>query len=233
MKRTLYIFGLGIMTSWVSAATIVNPDQSAMTSAFFQGTDLVRGFAGDNRPTFRVSSDNAFGTGPETIYLDFSSVNLSAVNSAILTVQSVDGGFGANANSDNPFIVSAHGVDLNPFTAIIDDTNPTGTVAWDDFLTNNILGADQAAITSVDGFGAVTFDVTALVQTWETDESALRVVALTGTNDVQVGNGFLHGFVNNTEVPNSTFLTINGVPEPSSLLLVGLGSLGLLRRRRL
>ena len=46
---------------------------------------------------------------------------------------------------------------------------------------------------------------------------------LTGKND-NSGTDFLHGFLNNTEAPGSTFLIINPIPEPATgiLALVGI-----------
>jgi hypothetical protein len=229
----MYVFGLGLVVSpGLSAAIVVAPNEDVMTSAFFQGADLVRGYDGDNRPTFRVSSTNAFDAGPETIYLDFSNFNPSEIESAQLTMQSVSGGFGADAGSENPFLVSAHGVATNPFNIIIDDTNPGGTMSWDSFYSNQILPADAAAITSVEGFGAVTFDVTALVQIWEANPSAPRVIAMTAKNDIQEGNGFLHGFSNNSAAPGSSFLTVNAVPEPAVGHLSGLAILAAMGWRR-
>ncbi len=216
-------------------AAIIAPDEDVMTSAFFSGSDLVRGYAGDNRPVFRASSDNAFGVGPETIYVDFSSEDFTAFAgpvTAILTMQSVDGGFGANAGPGNPFTVSAHGVNANPFTSITDDTNPGGPVSWSDFFANNILDADPAALTVVDAIDvAVTVDVSALVNDWASGAVADQVIALTGKNDFSPPPGFLHGFLNNTETPGSTFLTVTPIPEPSTGLLL-LGGLTLLGRRR-
>jgi len=209
-----------------SAATIIAPTEAVMTSAFFFSPNFVRGYAGDSRPTFRVSSDNAFGTGPETVYLAFDTNDFASfggpVASAVLSMQSVDGGFGANAGPGDPFLVSAHAVDADPLASITDDTNPGGPTAWDDFFANNIEAADAAATTVVDGFGVVEFDVTALVNDWISGANGVFSIALTAKNDPQTGNGgsgYLHGFLNNTETPGSTFLTVTDVPEPTSLLI--------------
>lgn len=223
---TLSILGILAVAVTAPAATIVAPTEDVMTSAFFFGPNFVRGYAGDDRPTFRVSSDNAFGTGPETVYIGFDPSDFAAygapVASAVLSMQSVDGGFGANAGPADPFLVSAHAVDADPFTSITDNTNPGGLIAWDDFFASNIEAADAAAATVINGFGAVEFDVTALVNDWIGGTNSVFAIAVTAKNDPQTGNGgsgYLHGFLNNTEVPGSTFLTVNAVPEPTSLLI--------------
>ena len=218
-----------------SSAQTISPTEDVITSAFFQGTDLVRGYAGDNRPTLRVSSDNAFGFGPEQIYVQFSAVDIAPftnpVSNASLSLTSVTGNFGADASATSPFIVSAHAVNANPFTSIIDDTNPQGTTAWDDFFANNIFTASPEALTVVDGFGVFDFDVTDIVNDWISGSNQEFVIALTGTNDVQIGDGFLHGFSNNTEAPGSTFLTVSAVPEPSSAILLALPMAFMITRR--
>ncbi|MEM1097186.1 MAG: hypothetical protein AAGH92_00215, partial [Planctomycetota bacterium] len=135
-----------------SATTVINPVEDVMTSAFFFPPDSVRGFAGDNRSVFRVSSDLAFGVGPETIYINFDANDFTGlatpVTSAILTMQSVDGLFNANASVSDPFIVSAHAVSADPITSITDDTNLLGPISAPDFFANNILAADPAALTT-------------------------------------------------------------------------------------
>ena len=226
----------GVLCAAVSgagAATTVTPDLNAMTSSFFQGTNKVRGYAGDNRPIFRVSTGGAFGlAGAETIYLSFTSFNpadyTAPVAGAILSVTSIDGLQGANASQESPFLVSAHGVSANPFTAITDDTNPGGTINWLDFYNNNILEADPLSRTSVSAFGNVDFDITPLVNSWIAGTNTNYVVALTGRNDTS-GGDFLHGFANNTETPGSTRLTV--VPEPGSVVFLSLAA-GLLAGRR-
>ncbi|MEM6333829.1 MAG: PEP-CTERM sorting domain-containing protein [Planctomycetota bacterium] len=213
------------------ATVIVNPTEDVMTSAFFFPPNFVRGYAGDNRNVHRVASDNAFGVGPETVYIQFDSADfagLSALPEATLSLTSFPGGFSADASSGNPFLVSAHAVNLDPFTEIIDDTT-AGSVGFVDFFNNNILAADPAAITSVDSFGIVEFDVTSIVNDWIAGNNSIFVIALTGKNDPGTTD-FLHGFLNNTENPGATFLTI---PEPASAMLItAVGLAGLTRRRR-
>ena len=212
-----------VASQQLAAAVIVPVQEDVMASSFFQGANTVRGYAGDNRPVFRVSTIDPFGTvGAETIYLTFDSAQFSGLTgpvSATLTLQSTDGGFGANAEAGNPFTVSAHAVASDPLTTIIDDTNPGGTKNWIDFYNNDILPADSAALTAVGGFGAVSFDVSAVVNDWLSGANSVFALALTGKNDVS-GGEFLHGFLNNTEAPGSTFLTVTAaVPEPSSVAL--------------
>src|SRR5262249_44761554 len=103
------------ITAAAGAGVVINPTEDVMTSPFFQGPHLVRGYVGDSRATFRVSTINPFGlSGGEAIYLSFSGFDFSSftqpVQSAILTLTSVTGGFGADASAETPFLVSAHGV---------------------------------------------------------------------------------------------------------------------------
>ncbi|MEL7499761.1 MAG: PEP-CTERM sorting domain-containing protein [Planctomycetota bacterium] len=240
---TLTVFlSLYCSYSAVRGDVVIAPTEDVMTSAFFQGADQVRGFVGDARPTFRVSSDNAFNAGPETIFLQFDASDFGSfsgpVSSAILTMESVDGGFNANASPGNPFLVSAHGVALNPLTSIADNTSG-GTIAARDFFNQHILAADSEAITSVDGFGTIEFNVTSLVNDWISGGNSNYFIALTGTNDPQTGNGgngYLHGFLNNSDTASNqgfTSLRVSAVPEPSSTFaLIGLGVLLVSRRRR-
>lgn len=217
------------------ADTVYQPSESVMTSSFFQGTNTVRGYAGDARPVFRVSTNDPFGAaGAETIYLTFDqdfSVFTGPVN-AFLTVTSIAGGFNADASAESPFTVSAHGLSANPLASIMDDNNPGGTINWLSFYNDNILAADSAAHTSIDGFGTYTFNVSSLVNSWISGTNSVHALALTGKNDFS-GNEFLHGFSNNTEVGGATFLTISPVPEPGewAMLIAGLGLLAWRLRR--
>ncbi|MEM8947439.1 MAG: PEP-CTERM sorting domain-containing protein [Planctomycetota bacterium] len=235
LKKFEFALAVVIVSVTLGAAQAVTipVQEDVMTSAFFTGTNLVRGYAGDFRNVHRVGSDNAFGVGPETIYLTFDPANFagftSPVPQAILTMESAAGGFGGDGGPGNPFIVSAHAVDTDPLTEITDDTNPSGPTDWLTFFNNNILPADAAALTSVDSFGSVTFDVTAVVNDWISGSNTVFALAMTGKNEPNAG-GFLHGFLNNSENPGSTFLTI--VPEPTTLLLSGCGFLGCLLMRR-
>jgi hypothetical protein len=212
-----------VASTQLRAAVIIPVQEDVMASSFFQGTNTIRGYAGDNRPVFRVSTTDPFGTvGAETIYLTFDPAQFSGLTgpvSATLTVQSTSGGFGADAGASNPFTVSAHAVASNPLTTIIDDTNPGGTKSWIDFYNSDILAADSAALTAVESFGTISFDVSAVVNDWLSGANTVFALALTGKNDTS-GNDFLHGFQNNTEAPGSTFLTVAAVPEPSTVTLM-------------
>jgi hypothetical protein len=214
---------------------IVPVANDVMTSLFFTGTDLVRGYAGDGRTVHRVSTENPFGTvGAETIYLSIDPGEFTGLSEpvakAVLSLESVDGGFGANADAANPFTVSAHAVDTDPLTAITDDTNPSGPIDWLTFYNDHILDVAPGSSTVVDGFGTVEFDITSLVNDWIAGTNTVYAVALTGKNDTS-GGEFLHGFLNNSDNSGATFLTLSAVPEPGSAVLCVLGLMGLVGRR--
>jgi hypothetical protein len=234
------IFAVSLFFSSISIAAVYAPDEDVMSSGFFQGTNQIRGYVGDVRPTFRVSTSTAFGIGREAIYLDFSSIDLSSYNgstiTATLTMTSTIGGFGADASAGNPFTVSAHGVDTNPLTNITDDGNG-GTITSSDFYDNNILAANVAASTSVDSFGLINFDVTALITDWISGVNTLQFIALTGKN--HTGADFLHGFHNNSDTladEGFTYLEVTAVPLPAAVWLFAsalIGLAGVARRKHL
>jgi MYXO-CTERM domain-containing protein len=230
---------LMLSASAARAVDIVIPvEQDVMTSGFFTGTNLVRGYAGDGRPVHRVSTNQPFGTpGAETVYMtfayDFQSLG-TPVASAILRVDSQSGGFGADATVDDPFLVSVHGLTANPLTSITDDTNPAGPISWTSFYANNILPAAPAARTTVSGFGTIEFDVTDLVNSWISGGNTVHALALTGKNDIS-GVEFLHGITNDHETAGvSHSLVLSPVPEPSSVALgaMAVAGLGLAAWRR-
>lgn len=229
------VLGMAISMSSAVASTTYSVDEDVMTSSFFQGTNTVRGYADEGRSVFRVSTNNPFGTqGGETIYLDFGNADFSSFSGLVqaeLTVQSAAGGFGGDASAGNPFTVSAHAVNADPIASITDDTNPGGSINWLDFYSNNIETADVAALTSVDSFGAITFDVSAIVNDWVSGSNTVQSLALTGINDTS-GNDFLHGFLNNSENPGATSLIVSAVPVPGAVWLMGSGLLGFMNIAR-
>ncbi|TWT90536.1 hypothetical protein Mal64_09280 [Pseudobythopirellula maris] len=237
MRRTLILLAAAVAAlPSAASATTIPVLEDVMTSAFFQGTNLVRGYDIDDRPPHRVASDNAFGAGPETVYLTFDPSLFAPLGSsapqAILSVESVAGGFGAEASPANPFQMSAHGVALDPLASITDDTNPAGPIAWTDFFANQILPASGLATTVVSGTGTLKFDVTEVVNDWLSGANSVFALALTGKNDTLSDGNVLHGVANNSETPGvSHFISI--VPEPSALTLVVVSLVaGVVRRRR-
>jgi hypothetical protein len=164
-------------------------------------------------------------------------VREDVMTSAFFTGDDLVRGFNGDATPENPFTVSAHGVNANPITSIIDNTNPNGTIDWLSFYRNNILPSDPAASTVVNGFGTFTFDVTALVNSWVDGTNPVHAIALTGKNDTS-GNDFLHGFRNNNNnapgTPDGFSVSNVTVPEPTTagLLAIGLVGLGVRRRAR-
>jgi hypothetical protein len=238
--RTLVAIACGLALSQAAAADTINPTEDVMTSSFFQGTNTVRGYPGDNRPVMRVSTDGAFGNaGAETIYLSFNAADFASYSgpvTATLTLQSTEGGFGADAGAANPFTVSAHAVNADPFSSITDDNNPGGSIGWLDFYNNNILAADSAASTVINSFGAVSFNVSGIVNSWIDGSNSVFTIAMTGKNDTS-GADILHGFLNNNDSAvafGSTYLTVTAVPEPETyaMLLAGLGMTGWMVRRK-
>lgn len=230
---------LASLTASAAQAATYSPDEDVMTSGFFMGPDQVRGYVGDGRSVFRVSTPAAFGTGLETIYLDFSGTDLSAFSgpvNATLTMTSTAGTFNADAGPGNPFTVSAHGVDTDPLANIADNTG-SGTIAAADFYNNNIHAADAAALTVIDGFGEFSWDVSALVNDWISGANSLQFIAMTGQNDTS-GNDFLHGFFNNSDTAQDqgyTRLEVSAVPLPAAAWLFGsavLGMIGIARRQQ-
>lgn len=221
--------GLLLSITGAVASSVYTVDQDVMASPFFSGLDRIRGYDADSRNTHRVSSTNPFGTSAaETVYMDFSSADFSSFTGPVhaeLTVQSVSGGFNADASAGNPFTVSAHALNAQPLNSIIDDTNAGGTIGWTDFFSNNIEAADSAALTSVNGFGSFTFDVSSIVNDWVLGANTIQSMALTGDNDTS-GSDFLHGFLNNSENPGSTYLTVSAVPIPSAIWLMVSGLVG-------
>lgn len=225
-------------SSQVAAGTI-DPIEDVMTSSFFFSPNHLRGYDGEGRSTFRVSTNNPFGTsGGETIYLSFDPIafsGFSAGSSATLTMQSVAGGFGADAGSSNPFTVSAHAVTADPVSSIFDDTNSGGSMSWLDFYNNEIATSDAVALTTINSFGPVTFDVSGIVNDWITGANTFFTIALTGLNDTS-GNDFLHGFLNNSETFGSTYLDVNNsvsaIPIPAAIWLFGSALMGFVGVRR-
>lgn len=217
-------------------ATHIAVDQDVMTSPFFQGNNRVRGYAADDRAVNRVSTDKPFGNpGAETLYLSFNYDfidHFSGPVTTTLNLQSIDGGFNANASEASPFLVSTHAVRAHPLTSIVDDTNPSGNTDWLSFYNEQILPADAAASTRINSFGNVQSDVSVIVNDWITGGNSIFIIALTGKND-HSGNAFLHGFVNNSQTPGSSFLTVSQVPLPSGLILMisGLATLMTVSRK--
>nr|MBR9810564.1 PEP-CTERM sorting domain-containing protein [bacterium] len=188
-----------------------------MTSGFFQGGDQVRGYEGDSRPILRASSPAPFGLEqPEGIYFDFTSFDPASfdnrTSSAILSVTSISGGFNADADPENPFLVSIHGVGENPLLAIADDANREGAMSAIEFESTHIFNAVSSV--SVNSLGLGT--------------SATKIEASFGDT---IFPGFPGSFKSVDGVQICVFNS-EPVPEPTSMTLALLGVLFVLRRKR-
>ncbi|MCH1499279.1 MAG: PEP-CTERM sorting domain-containing protein [Akkermansiaceae bacterium] len=220
-----------------------------MTSGFFQGVDQVRGYEGDTRPILRASSPAPFGLEqPEGIYFDFTSFDPASFDnrttSAILSVTSISGGFNADADPENPFLVSIHGVGENPLLAIADDTNPDGIMSAIEFESTHIFNAVSSV--SVNSLGLVTFDVTDLINAGSYGTSKDGIEGVVFFTDLQLGASAtkIEASFGDTIFPGfpGSFKSVDGVqicvfnsepvPEPTSTALALLGALFVLRRKR-
>ena len=230
-----------IASSLFAQQTTIPVSEDVMTSAFFQGDNRVRGYANETplRDAHRVASNLAFGSGPETVYMtfdyDFPGSFDAPVANATLHVTSVLGGFDAEGSADNPFQMAVSAVAENPLTAITDDSNPNGTIAWDDFFADSILEPNPNAITTVTGVGELQFDVTSLVNQWIDESNSIYAVALHGKADSLSDGNVLHGIANNSATAEvSHFLTVS-IPEPNSTylgLVASIAGLAIIRSRR-
>lgn len=229
--------------SSAAAEVVIAPTEDVFTSGFFfpPGTpNAVQGFDSDVplRNLLRVSSPAPFGIqNPEVIYLQFNPASFSSlggsIRSARLTMTSVDGGFSANASATMPFLVSAHGVNSDPLSIILDDDNAGGFLTSFEYFQTQILAAPLQSRTVIDAIDQTfEFDVTSIVNSWLDGSNPNFYLAMTGSNDLS-GTDFLHGFSNNSFTPGSTFLTVTAIPEPSGLggLLVATSIIWARRRR--
>lgn len=226
-KLSLSLLTAGIIIASQQAAALqINIQEDVMTSSFYSGDNRVRGYATDDRNVHRVSK---YGSYIETMYITFNAndfASLKKVNNATLTITSADGGFGANASKEKPFIVSAHAVDSNPLTSIKDDTNPTGNINWKDFYNNNILQANNESLVTVDSFGKININVSSIVNSWIDGSNNVFALAITGKNH-NLGTSILHGFLNNSENPGATYLTVQEVPVPAAAWLFASALVGI------
>ncbi|MGJ8636335.1 MAG: hypothetical protein ACSHX5_05785 [Phycisphaerales bacterium] len=226
-----------IVTASVADTTIVT-DRDYMTSGFFSADPQVRG-DNDGRGVNRVSSINPFGVFNENTYLEFNDTDWSSfdgpVDSAIFQVEMVSGGFGADSSEENPFAVSLHSLQNDPWTTI-DHLAHSGPSYYQSFVNSEITSSSVVATTSVAGSGVYEWDITALVNDWIVNGSSnfAYTIALSGILDTS-GSTFLQGIVNSSDpslTGSETIGQIVLVPAPGALACIAGAGLFASRRRR-
>lgn len=105
---------------------------------------------------------------------------------------------------------------------LVSEFNPTGVVVIISTTLSPNNSLSFVSVDSGDGFFTVTADISSL---GTADITNIRVDPIGGAS----GNSNSQTDGNFYEVD---FITISEVPEPSSLALIGLGSLAMIRRRR-
>ena len=232
-------FIVAISSTYANADTTIYTDRDYMTSGFFSMDPFVRG-DNDGRATNRVSSSNPFGVHNENTFLEFDDYDWSSfegpVDSATFRIEVISGGFGADSAADNPFDISVHSLNNNPWTTI-DHMLPSGAGSYQEFVASEITSSSVVSTTTVAGVGVYEWDMTSLVNEWiaNGDTNYAFTIALSGIMDTS-GSTFLQGLVNSSApglTGEETIGQITVVPTPSGLALIaGGGVLAMGRRRR-
>lgn len=228
----------GVFASNLIAGTTIYTDRDFMTSGFFSMNPAVRG-DNDGRAVNRVSTIQPFGVHDENTYLEFNDFDWGSLNapveSAIFRIEVVSGGFGADSDSENPFLISAHSLGQDPWTTI-DPSLFSGTGSYQDFASTHINTGSVVSSTSVAGAGVYEWDLTTLVNDWiiNGDANFAYTIALSGILDSS-GGTFLQGLVNSTSpglTGSETIGQIIIVPAPAGMIsFVGIGVIACRRRR--
>lgn len=213
-------------------------DRDYMTSGFFSLDPLVRG-DNDGRGDNRVSSQSPFGTFNENTYLEFNDFDWSSmsgsVDQAIFRIGVSSGGFGADSDSENPFDISVHSLNSDPWTTI-DHHAASGKGFYQNFVNDQITLDSIVSTTKVAGEGVYDWDITALVNEWiaNGDANLAFTIALSGIADTS-GNTFLQGLTNSSSPTLGEEATIGQivlVPAPGmGIVLAGFGVFAARRRR--
>ena len=232
------MFVLGAVASPLIAGTTVYTDRDYMTSGFFSMDPAVRG-DNDGRAVNRVSTIQPFGVFNENTYLEFNDFDWGAlggsVESAVFRIEVVSGGFGADSDSENPFLISAHSLTQDPWTTI-DPSLFSGAGSYQDFASSHINTGSVVSSTSVAGAGVYEWDLTALVNDWilNGDANYAQTIALSGILDTS-GGTFLQGVVNSTNpglTGSETIGQIVIVPTPAGMISFAAFGVIASRRRR-
>lgn len=232
------MFVLGAVASPLIAGTTVYTDRDYMTSGFFSMDPAVRG-DNDGRAVNRVSTIQPFGVFNENTYLEFNDFDWGAlggpVESAVFRIEVVSGGFGADSDSENPFLISAHSLTQDPWTTI-DPSLFSGAGSYQDFASSHINTGSVVSNTSVAGAGVYEWDLTALVNDWilNGDANYAQTIALSGILDTS-GGTFLQGVVNSTNpglTGSETIGQIVIVPTPAGMISFAAFGVIASRRRR-
>lgn len=233
--RLPLLFAAALLVPLAAKATTItiNPASDFFTTKWASGAPYVHDTGRDH---LGISGPNPYDMDPagswaEVTYLTFDPLSFSGitspVTSAVLTFTTT-ARLGIATSLIN---VSAHYLSVDPTTSIDPMLPSSSPGSFFDFQ-NNHIGAIIDTV-PVDSYDVYQLDLTVLVNEWISngDSNVAYAIALAG---LEGNDAYPEGWaaIVNSGYEGAPVLTVTTVPEPGSSLLISLGAITLLARRR-